>query len=121
MNKCKGCGAPANALHRVNCPMAYDTPEPKEQWMKDCEPGSDNPFADILSTLQRIEAKLDRINTPAIDSGKEYLTVAEAADIFNLSKASLYRLKQLHCRRGRSVRFRRSDLALHLRASRAAA
>lgn len=44
----------------------------------------------------------------------EWLTIAQAAAEFNISERSLYKLKELHKRNGKSVRIRRSQLAAHL-------
>ena len=44
----------------------------------------------------------------------EYLTIKQAAREFNLSERALYRLTDLHVRRGKSVRIKRKDLEAHL-------
>lgn len=50
----------------------------------------------------------------------DYLTVKEAAAFLKLSTASLYKLKHLQCRRGKSIRFKRSALENHIRPRKAA-
>jgi excisionase family DNA binding protein len=94
--------------------------------MDDEREQSDNPFVDVMAELRTINAKLDALAAakPAVSitvQEREYLTVKQAAELFNISERSLYDLKLLQVRRGRSVRFRRSDLERHLRSHRAAA
>lgn len=69
-------------------------------------------LADVLNEVRALAARIDQMQTPTVH---EYMTVAEAARHFNISPAALYRLKHLHCRRGRSIRFKRQALENHLR------
>jgi hypothetical protein len=71
--------------------------------------------AAILARLEAIDTKLDRLAESKPVSLGEYLTVAEAAEYFNVSTSSLYPLKPLQHRRGASIRFRRSELERHFK------
>jgi hypothetical protein len=69
--------------------------------------------AAAILTLAQVSACPSRSLEPATSS--DYLTIAEAAAAFNISKRSLYRLTSLHRRRGRSIRIMRTDLERVLR------
>lgn len=68
-------------------------------------------LTDVMLELGRIR-RLIESKVPK-QPGSDYMTVREAADFFKLSPATLYQLKHLQVRRGRSVRFRRSILEQH--------
>jgi excisionase family DNA binding protein len=75
-------------------------------------------LAGMLATLRRLESKLDTLLSATLaptDSIGEFLTVAEAAAYVRLSRSTLYKMKHLHVRRGRALRFRRSDLDRYFR------
>jgi excisionase family DNA binding protein len=44
----------------------------------------------------------------------DWLTIKQAASEFNISERSLYRLTDIHRRRGRSVRIKRQELESYL-------
>ncbi len=72
----------------------------------------------ILNRLESIVASVKAIGDqitelrkqPATMPDREFLTVAEAANYLNVSKQTIYRMKHLHVKRGRSIRLRRSTL-----------
>jgi excisionase family DNA binding protein len=68
---------------------------------------------ELTGEVRALRERIDDAPQPA--ETDTYLTVAEAAVYCKVSPAALYRLKHLQCRRGRSVRFKRSDLDRHLR------
>lgn len=70
---------------------------------------SDNPCIDIMAALRRIEDKLDKL-APAAGKPDEFMTLREAAAYLSLSTSTLYRAKRLQIRKGRAIRFRRSEL-----------
>lgn len=88
------------------------------------DPGNYRPaepsIADVMLCLHWIDKKLEALYTHLIvqeaaqKTEGDYLTVREAAAEFKLSTTVLYRMTTLHHRRGRSIRFRRSQLARHL-------
>lgn len=94
------------------------TPEPLPQW----KPGDtrEPTSKEIMLCLHSLDQKVEALYTHLIvqeaaqKTEGDYLTVREAAAEFKLSTTVLYRMTTLHHRRGRSIRFRRSQLARHL-------
>ena len=64
----------------------------------------DEQRSEILAEIGRLAA-LGGMPEP-----QEFLTVKQAAAYLNVSKQTIYRMKHLHVKRGRSIRLRRSTL-----------
>jgi excisionase family DNA binding protein len=71
---------------------------------------------EIVSKLDEIlesdalSAAVERLAAVPDSKPSEYLTVAEAAKEFSIHPHTLYRLKRLHVRVGKSIRIRRAAL-----------
>lgn len=71
--------------------------------------------------MAEIRALRDEVRSLRATPAKyEYLTAKQAAKEFGVSTQMLYKLKRLHTKVGRLVRFRRADLENYLRRDRLA-
>jgi hypothetical protein len=76
----------------------------------------------ILAKLDQLSDKLDSLRSVVtsnrMNERTEYLTAKQTAAEFGVSTQMLYKLKALHTKVGRLVRFRRIDLENYIRRDR---
>lgn len=77
------------------------------------ETGSEVAAAIFALDAYRTAEPVSNLPRPAKES--KLLSIAQAAEEFNISRRTLYRLKQLHVKFGKAVRIRRADLENYLR------
>jgi hypothetical protein len=75
-------------------------------------------LAELTGEVSSLRDEIQSLKATPNKTLSEYLTVQEAAAEFKVCPRTLYKLKPLHTRFGRLIRFRRVDLERHLRHSR---